>query len=170
MEISVNRILLTLSLFMVFSFAAANESFESNIGSKVMANDTMSAESSTSQDFLSKISQESGMVKTDSGLIYKVIKEGAGASPTASERVEVNYEGKLTNGKVFDSSYQRGSTATFGVSDVISGWTEALQLMKAGSVWELYIPADLAYGARGVPGAIPPNSVLIFKVDLISIK
>tara|TARA_B110000459_G_C16618929_1_gene500525 strand:- start:4269 stop:4577 length:309 start_codon:yes stop_codon:yes gene_type:complete len=102
--------------------------------------------------------------------MYKVLSAGTGASPTASSQVEVNYEGKLTTGKVFDSSYQRGSTATFGVSEVIAGWTEALQLMKTGSTWELYIPSNLAYGARGIPGVIPGDSTLIFKVDLIAIK
>ena len=170
MEISMNRILLVMSLFVVASFASAVEGFKNGIGEKVMTNDTMGATNATAQDFLSKISQESGVVKTDSGLMYKVLSAGTGASPTASSQVEVNYEGKLTTGKVFDSSYQRGSTATFGVSEVIAGWTEALQLMKTGSTWELYIPSNLAYGARGIPGVIPGDSTLIFKVDLIAIK
>lgn len=148
---------------MVFSFASAGESFDGNSGDKMMMSDT-------AQDFLSSIAQESGVVKTDTGLLYKVIEEGYGASPTTTDVVEVNYEGKLTDGKVFDSSYQRGSTASFGVNQVIAGWTEALQLMKTGATWELYIPADLAYGARGVPGVIPPNSVLIFKVELVAVK
>ena len=100
----------------------------------------------------------------------KVLTKGEGALPTINSTVTVNYEGKLIDGKIFDSSYQRGSTASFGVSDVIAGWTEALQLMPVGSTWELYIPPNLAYGERGVPGVIPPNSFLIFKVDLISIN
>ena len=152
---------------MVFSFATADESFESDSGDKVMMSDTVG---DTAQDFLRGVSQESGVVTTDSGLMYKILEEGTGASPAASDRVEVNYEGKLIDGKIFDSSYQRGATATFGVTEVIKGWTEALQLMKTGGTWELYIPSHLAYGARGVPGVIPPNSVLIFKVELVSIK
>ena len=90
--------------------------------------------------------------------------------PTAASTVTVNYEGKLVDGTVFDSSYQRGQPATFALSDVISGWTEGLQLITVGTTAEFYIPADLAYGARGVPGVIPPNSTLIFKVDLISVQ
>ena len=120
--------------------------------------------------FLASVAKQPGVVETSSGLLYKVIQNGQGESPSVNSVVTVNYEGRLPDGKVFDSSYQRGVPASFGVSDVISGWTEALQLMSPGSVWELYIPPNLAYGARGVPGIIPPNSVLVFKVDLIKIN
>ena len=119
--------------------------------------------------FLTQISSQEGVVTTESGLRYKVLQAGTGVKPTATNTVTVNYEGRLVNGTVFDSSYQRGTPARFGVSDVIAGWTEALQLMSAGSTWELYIPPELAYGARGVPGVIPPNAVLVFKVELIDV-
>ena len=119
--------------------------------------------------FLTQVSSEEGVVTTDSGLRYKVLQSGTGVKPSATSIVTVNYEGRLVNGTVFDSSYQRGTPARFGVSDVIAGWTEALQLMSAGSTWELYIPSDLAYGARGVPGVIPSNAVLVFKVELIDV-
>lgn len=104
-----------------------------------------------------------------SGLQYEVVTKGTGAVPTDTCEVEVHYEGKLIDGTVFDSSYQRGKTATFGVTQVIKGWTEALQLMPVGSTWNLYIPYDLAYGERGSRN-IPPYATLIFKVELVGIK
>jgi FKBP-type peptidyl-prolyl cis-trans isomerase FklB len=119
--------------------------------------------------FLAKNKKESGVKTLPSGLQYKVITEGKGKSPKTSDTVTVNYSGTLINGTEFDSSYKRGQPATFPVSGVIKGWTEALQLMKEGSKWHLVIPAELAYGEQGRPG-IPPNSVLIFDVELLSIK
>jgi FKBP-type peptidyl-prolyl cis-trans isomerase FklB len=119
--------------------------------------------------FLAKNKKENGVETLPSGLQYKVITEGKGKAPKASDTVTVNYSGTLINGTEFDSSYKRGQPATFPVSGVIKGWTEALQLMKEGSKWHLVIPADLAYGEQGRPG-IPPNSVLIFDVELLSIK
>jgi FKBP-type peptidyl-prolyl cis-trans isomerase len=113
--------------------------------------------------------KQDGVKKTESGLLYKVLKQGSGAKPTARDRVVVNYEGKLIDGKVFDSSYKRGQPATFGVGQVIPGWQEILQLMPAGSTYEVVIPSDLAYGPRGSGGAIPGNSTLQFKVELIEI-
>jgi len=104
-----------------------------------------------------------------SGLQYKVITAGKGRTPKATDTVTVNYQGTLVDGTEFDSSYKRGQPATFPVNGVIKGWTEALQLMKEGSKWQLVIPADLAYGEQGRPG-IPPNSVLIFEVELMSVK
>lgn len=121
------------------------------------------------ETFLGANKDKEGVITTASGLQYKIIKEGDGVSPTKDDQVKVNYEGRLIDGTVFDSSFQRGEAATFPVSAVIPGWTEALQLMKPGAKWELYIPASLAYGERGI-GQIGPNATLIFKVDLISVQ
>lgn len=119
--------------------------------------------------FLAENGAQPGVVTTDSGLQYKVLTAGSGAQPTADSVVEVHYEGRLLDGTVFDSSRQRGATASFGVTQVIPGWTEALQLMSEGSTWELYIPAELAYGPGGTPGGpIGPNAALIFEFELIS--
>ncbi len=109
-------------------------------------------------------------ISTPSGLRYKVISEGAGNKPTATSNVKVHYTGKLMDGKVFDSSVQRGTPAEFALNQVIPGWTEGLQLMKEGSKYEFFIPYQLAYGERGYPGAIPPKSDLIFEVELIKIN
>lgn len=104
------------------------------------------------------------------GLQYKVLTEGTGPTPTEQDVVTVHYAGKLIDGTEFDSSYKRGQPMTFPVLGVIPGWVEALQLMKAGSTWELYIPASLAYGEQGAPPSIGPNETLIFKVNLIDVK
>jgi len=104
------------------------------------------------------------------GLQYKVLTEGTGAKPSKDDTVTVDYAGKLIDGTEFDSSYKRGQPASFPVTGVIPGWVEALQMMKEGSTWELYIPASLAYGQDGMPPAIGPNETLIFKVRLISIN
>ena len=122
------------------------------------------------QAFLAANGKKEGVMTTKSGLQYRVIKKGDGASPLASDEVTVHYEGRLINNKVFDSSIKRGQPATFPVNGVIKGWTEALQLMKEGAEYELYIPADLAYGTRGAGQDIGPNEVLIFKVSLIKVK
>lgn len=106
---------------------------------------------------------------TPSGLQYEVLEEGTGATPTANDQVKVHYTGKLIDGTVFDSSVERGEPATFGVTQVIPGWVEALQLMKAGSKWRLFIPSDLAYGPRGAGGLIGPNQTLIFDVELLEV-
>ncbi len=119
--------------------------------------------------FLAENAKKEGVVTLPSGLQYKVIKEGTGNIPVASDKVRVNYEGTLIDGTKFDSSYDRGQPAEFGVTQVIKGWTEALQLMKEGSVWMLYIPSDLAYGSRQAGKEIKPFSTLIFKVELLSI-
>ena len=99
-----------------------------------------------------------------------MISQGTGATPTASSQVTVHYEGKLTNGQVFDSSIKRGQPATFGVSQVIPGWTEALLRMKVGDKWQLVIPSNLAYGPQGSPPRIGPNEILIFDVELLEVK
>jgi FKBP-type peptidyl-prolyl cis-trans isomerase len=116
--------------------------------------------------FLAENKKKPGVKSLPSGLQYKVITEGKGKSPKDTDTVTVHYSGKLIDGTEFDSSYKRNEPATFGVTQVIKGWTEALQLMKEGSKWQLVIPANLAYGEGGRPG-IPPNSVLIFEVELI---
>ncbi|NJN47239.1 MAG: FKBP-type peptidyl-prolyl cis-trans isomerase [Candidatus Competibacteraceae bacterium] len=119
--------------------------------------------------FLAKNKDAEGVVTTDSGLQYQVVKEGEGAKPTATDQVTVNYKGTLIDGTEFDSSYKRGQPATFPVTGVIPGWTEALQLMPVGSTYRLFIPSELAYGERGAGGAIGPNAVLIFDVELMEI-
>lgn len=121
--------------------------------------------------FLAANKTKQGVVTLPSGLQYKILKEGSGPKPTATDSVVCNYKGTLINGTEFDSSYKRGEPATFPVTGVIKGWTEALQLMPVGSKWQLFIPPDLAYGPRGTPGGpIGPNATLIFEVELVSIK
>ena len=119
--------------------------------------------------FLAENGKKPGVVTLPSGLQYKVITEGRGKTPTASSTVTTNYRGRLVDGKEFDSSYKRGQPAQFALTGVIRGWTEALQLMKEGSKWELYVPPDLAWGASGSGSVIPPNATVIFEVELISV-
>src|SRR5256886_1971466 len=121
------------------------------------------------EKFLAENKKKEGVKTTASGLQYKVIKEGSGAQPKATDTVTVNYRGTLINGTEFDSSYKRGQPATFPVNGVIKGWTEALQLMKVGSKYQLFIPSNLAYGEQGRHG-IPPSSALIFEVELMDVK
>lgn len=121
-----------------------------------------------SEAFLEKNKTVTGVMTLPSGLQYKVLKQGAGDKPTATSKVKVHYEGKTIDGKEFDSSVKRGTPAEFGVTQVIKGWTEALQLMPVGSKWQLFIPADLAYGTQAPP-AIGPNQTLIFDVELLEI-
>jgi|CZLA01.1.fsa_nt_gi FKBP-type peptidyl-prolyl cis-trans isomerase FklB len=123
-----------------------------------------------SEAFLTANKAKDGVVTLPSGLQYKILTAGAGPKPTASDSVVCNYRGTLANGTEFDSSYKRGQPATFGVGQVIKGWTEALQLMPTGSKWQLFVPSSLAYGEAGQPRAgIGPNTTLIFEVELISI-
>jgi FKBP-type peptidyl-prolyl cis-trans isomerase len=119
--------------------------------------------------FLAENATKEGVITTDSGLQYKVITEGSGATPGATDTVEVHYRGTLIDGTEFDSSYRRGETVSFPVNGVIAGWTEALQLMQEGAKYELYIPSDLAYGPGGTGGPIGPNQALIFEVELVSV-
>ena len=121
-------------------------------------------------DFLAANKGKDGVVTLPSGLQYKILKQGTGPKPAASDSVVCNYRGTLINGTEFDSSYKRGQPATFPVGGVIKGWTEALQLMPVGSKWQLFVPSDLAYGARGAGQDIGPNATLIFEVELISIQ
>ncbi|WP_407312432.1 FKBP-type peptidyl-prolyl cis-trans isomerase [Pseudomonas sp. nanlin1] len=118
--------------------------------------------------FLADNAKRDGITTLASGLQYEVLTSGDGATPKADSNVRTHYHGTLINGTVFDSSYDRGQPAEFPVNGVIPGWTEALQLMKAGSKWRLYVPSELAYGAQGV-GSIPPHSVLVFDVELLEV-
>ena len=120
-------------------------------------------------DFLAANATKEGVKTTASGLQYKVITQGTGAVPTATDDVKVNYEGRLIDGTVFDSSYKRGEPNTFKANQVIKGWTEALTMMPVGSKWELYIPYDLAYGERGAGNDIKPYETLVFTVELLDI-
>ena len=121
-------------------------------------------------NFLAENAQKEGVISLESGLQYEILKQGSGAKPTINDNVTTHYHGTLIDGTIFDSSVDRGQPATFPVSGVIKGWTEALQLMSVGSKWRLYVPYDLAYGERGAGANIGPFTTLIFEVELISIN
>lgn len=120
--------------------------------------------------FLKANAEKPGVVKLPSGLQYQVLKKGTGPSPKLTDRVKTHYHGTLIDGTVFDSSIEAGQPVTFAVNEVIPGWSEALQLMKVGDKWRLFIPPDLAYGVQGAPPDIGPNSVLIFEVELLAVE
>ncbi|WP_146400034.1 FKBP-type peptidyl-prolyl cis-trans isomerase [Pseudobythopirellula maris] len=120
--------------------------------------------------FLAENKQKPGVQVTESGLQYRVVEQGTGPSPSATDTVRCHYEGTLIGGEVFDSSYKRGQPATFPVNRVIAGWTEALQMMKVGGKWEVFLPSEIAYGESGAPGAIGPNETLIFTIELLGIE
>jgi FKBP-type peptidyl-prolyl cis-trans isomerase FklB len=122
------------------------------------------------EDFLAENKKKEGVKTLPSGLQYKVIKAGIGKKPKADDTVTANYRGTLLDGTEFDSSYKRGQPATFRVSGVIPGWTEALQLMEEGAKWQLFVPSNLAYGQRGAGKVIGPNTTLIFEIELVSIQ
>ncbi len=122
------------------------------------------------EEFLAANAMQEGVYQTTSGLQYKILASGGGRSPKTNEFVKVHYHGSLIDGTVFDSSVERGTAAKFPVGAVIPGWTEALQLMKEGDKWQLYIPAKLAYGEKGAGKAIAPNSVLQFEVELLAVE
>ncbi|MCA8830079.1 FKBP-type peptidyl-prolyl cis-trans isomerase N-terminal domain-containing protein [Hymenobacter pini] len=138
---------------------------ESNQDPNAMNNNKAEGEA-----FLQENAKKPGVTTLPSGLQYEVLTEGTGPKPGPSSSVTTHYHGTLINGNVFDSSYQRGQPATFGVNQVIAGWTEALQLMPEGSKWRLYIPSDLAYGKRGAGRDIGPDSALIFDVELLKVN
>jgi FKBP-type peptidyl-prolyl cis-trans isomerase FklB len=123
-----------------------------------------------SDKFLAENGAKEGVKTLPSGLQYRVVQEGTGPSPKGADTVTVNYRGSLVDGTEFDSSYRRGQAAELPVEGLIPGWTEALQLMKTGSKWEIFIPPQLGYGERGASPVIPPNSVLIFEVELLSVE
>lgn len=122
------------------------------------------------ESFLAENKKKEGVVTLASGLQYKVVSSGTGATPKASDTVVTHYRGSLIDGKVFDSSYDRGEPVTFPVGGVIPGWTEALQKMKVGDKWQLFVPANLAYGESGAGNTIGPNAVLIFDIELLEVK
>lgn len=122
------------------------------------------------QQFLANNAKQEGVTQLPSGLQYRILKEGDGATPTADSTVQTHYRGTLIDGTEFDSSYRRGEPATFGVGQVIAGWTEALQLMQVGDKWQIFVPANLAYGERGAGGTIGPNATLIFEIELLGIQ
>ena len=134
-----------------------------------LAQKAQSANVEAGQKFLAENGKRDGVVTTATGLQYEVLAEGSGDSPKETEQVTVHYHGTLIDGTVFDSSVERGQPATFPVNGVIPGWVEALQLMKPGAKYKLFIPSNLAYGERGAGGSIGPNATLIFEVELISI-
>jgi FKBP-type peptidyl-prolyl cis-trans isomerase len=144
--------------------------FALSIGLSACADPRAQQDLAAANAFLAANAKADGVVTLPSGLQYKVVQAGpaGGASPRADDQVQVNYEGKLLDGTVFDSSYQRGQPATFVVGELIPAWTEALQKMHPGDVWMLYAPPKLAYGEKGA-GPIPPDSALVFKIELISI-
>jgi FKBP-type peptidyl-prolyl cis-trans isomerase FklB len=128
------------------------------------------AEKAAGEKFLAENKSRSGVVTLPSGLQYEILKAGEGPKPTAADRVKTHYHGTFPDGKVFDSSVQRGEPISFAVTGVIPGWTEALQLMPVGSKWKLFVPYQLAYGEQGSPGGIPPYSALVFEVELLEIE
>lgn len=154
-------ILASLGMISGVAYAADNQ---------VGGNTMNQAQAPTGTGFLQENAKKPGVITLPSGLQYKVIQEGSGPKPTATDSVTVDYAGKTVDGTEFDSSYKRGEPATFPVNGVIAGWTEALKMMNAGSTWELYIPPSLAYGSTGAPPVIGPNETLIFTVHLIKVN
>ncbi len=150
---------------------AALMSLQKNVQAKMEAKQkaTGEANAAASKKFLEENAKKEGVKTTASGLQYKIIKEGKGPKPTADDTVSVKYKGSLIDGKEFDNSEKHGGSATFPIKGIIPGWTEALQLMPVGSTWELYIPANLAYG-ESAPPMIGPNQALVFTVELLEIK
>lgn len=152
---------------MAMAFAACSSKDKA---SKEAEGEESAAVEETVEAVAEENAQDDGFVATASGLKYKVLKEGEGAKPSATDVVTVHYEGRLPNGQVFDSSYQRGEPAQFPLNAVIPGWTEGVQLMPVGSKYQFYIPSNLAYGHRGAGGIIGPDQDLIFDVELIAIN
>jgi FKBP-type peptidyl-prolyl cis-trans isomerase FklB len=151
---------------------ATMKTFSQEMTTKVQAKQKADGEknSKAGEAFLAANKKKDGVITLPSGLQYKILKAGNGAKPTASQTVKCNYRGTLIDGTEFDSSYKRGEPAEFPVGQVIKGWVEALQLMPVGSKWQLFIPSDLAYGPNGQGPVIGPNAVLIFDIELLSIK
>jgi FKBP-type peptidyl-prolyl cis-trans isomerase FklB len=151
-----------------FSAEEANQVIQQHMMKKQQAQHADAIEAGKA--FLAENAKREGIQVTESGLQYEVLQEGIGPKPEETSKVTVHYHGTLTDGTVFDSSVERGEPTTFGVNQVIKGWTEALQLMPQGAKWKLFIPADLAYGPRGAGGKIGPYETLIFEVELLEIQ
>lgn len=149
----------------------ARTEFLQQLREEILAKDTAEGEKNLAAgaDFLAENASKEGVVTTASGLQYKIVEAGTGATPTADDTVVTHYRGTLIDGREFDSSYTRGTPATFPVKGVIKGWTEALQLMKVGAKWTLYVPSDLAYGPSKRSELIQPNATLIFDIELLEI-
>jgi len=151
--------------------ATLRQAFASVRESQMQKQEEASAEAlQVGEDYLAENAKKEGVQTTESGLQYEVLASGEGETPAATDTVKVHYHGTLIDGTVFDSSVERDSPATFPVNRVISGWTEALQLMQEGDKWRLTVPADLAYGAQSPSPKIPANSVLIFEVELLEVQ
>jgi FKBP-type peptidyl-prolyl cis-trans isomerase len=146
--------------------------FQANLIQKQIVAEKKAAEAALEKEkeFFEENKTKTGVSATESGLQYRVIKNGAGEQPASEDLVTVHYHGTLPDGTVFDSSYERGEPVTFPLNRVISGWNEALQLMKEGDKWQLYIPSHLAYGSQGAGGQIGPNQTLVFEVELIKVQ
>ena len=162
--------ILGLGLLCSSSYALDSQKSQQSTGAQTQMQIPQEQNKAQGEAFLAANKNKPGVVTLADGLQYKIIVDGKGEKPTANDSVTVHYAGTLIDGTEFDSSYKRKEPATFPLRAVIPGWTEALQLMKVGSTWELYIPAMLAYGSRGAPPSIGPNQTLIFKVELLGIK
>ena len=151
---------------------AAIEAFQQELNAKQLATAKVQSEKNKKEGdaFLAANGKKDGVKTLPSGLQYKVVKAGTGKTPKATDEVTTHYKGTLIDGTEFDSSYKRGQPATFPVDGVIPGWTEALQKMKVGDKWQLFIPSNLAYGERGSPPAIGPNATLLFDIELLEVK
>jgi FKBP-type peptidyl-prolyl cis-trans isomerase FkpA len=154
------RMLGAMIVFSLFVAGAQTMAQEANIPLPKMPEGAGKTDANAPQTFM----------KTPSGLQYRILRQGTGAKPKATNKVRVNYHGWLDDGKVFDSSYQRKEPISFGLNQVIPGWTEGMQLVGEGGMIELWIPSELGYGARGAPGAIPPNATLHFLVELLQVQ
>jgi FKBP-type peptidyl-prolyl cis-trans isomerase FklB len=146
--------------------------FQHDVMARAMAEHKAAVEKNkkAGEEFLAANKTKDGVKALPSGLQYKVLAEGKGAQPKLTDQVTVNYKGTFIDGTEFDSSYKRGEPATFPVSEVIKAWTEVLPLMRTGAKWQLFVPAELAYGERGAGKDIPPNATLIFEVELLAVK
>ncbi len=152
-------------------YAAAMQMLQTKMrdASRDQAKNAGAAHAKAGKEFLAANKAKEGVSTTTTGLQYLVLQEGKGTKPQRSSKVRVHYTGSLIDGKVFDSSVQRGEPAEFGLTQVIPGWTEGLQLMAEGAKFRFFIPSELAYGEQGAPGAIPPNATLIFEVELLKV-
>lgn len=158
------------TLILGAGFLTMSCSEQSDTQSNDQNSNDMEQQVTTETSFLEENKNKEGINVTDSGLQYKILLEGTGDSPSATDRVTVHYEGTLLDGTIFDSSYQRGQPIDFGLNQVIRGWTEGVQLMKEGAKYKFFIPSELAYGASGAGGLIGPNEDLIFTVELIRVN